>query len=205
RWRSWPDRTRALTAMAASACAVLSVITIRNAIVVHRFVPMPTEFAITLLGGNEPPAGLALDNATRAPLYERLHIGPMTRTVIESAIVAPAPFAANMARKALFALGVYEPYAPGFGYAPLLVAIWLTALCGLVMVIRARGVPPSVAALPALVALTQFAAVVIVYPKGERLILPFYTLLVPYAAVAVARAGRAAVGAAGRRRGAACA
>jgi len=39
--------------------------------------------------------------------------------------------------------------------------------------------------LPALIALTQFIAVVIVYPKGERLIVPMHTLLVPYSAVTV--------------------
>jgi hypothetical protein len=39
--------------------------------------------------------------------------------------------------------------------------------------------------LPALISLMQFLAVVIVYPKGERLILPVHVLLVPYSAVAL--------------------
>jgi len=199
-WRRTAGRARPLVVMIACAAFVMSFISLRNAIVVHRFVPMPTEFGITLLGGNEPPPGFTLDNSARAAVYERLHISPMTGTVIEYAVAAPGQFAANMRRKALFALGFYEPYAPGFGYAPLLIAIWVAALAGLGMAIRAGVVPTSVAALPALVALTQCAAVVIVYPKGERLILPFYSLLVPYAAITIDRVVRTVVSAAARLR-----
>ena len=38
--------------------------------------------------------------------------------------------------------------------------------------------------LPLVIAVTQYVALVIVYPKGERLILPIHTLLTPYAAIA---------------------
>jgi hypothetical protein len=199
-WRRTPGRVRSIALMTACACAVMACISIRNWIVVRHFVPMPTEFSITLLGGNEPPRGLALDFTRRGPLYDRLGINSVTRTVVEYAIAAPRAFAENMGRKALFALGIFEPYAPGFGYSAVLASIWIAGLTGLVVAVRRGVVPRSVAALPALVALTQCAAVVIVYPKGERLILPFYTLLVPYAAVAVDAAARAIVGAADRAR-----
>ena len=47
------------------------------------------------------------------------------------------------------------------------------------------GAAPSTAVLlPLVIALTQYLALVIVYPKGERLILPIHTLLAPYAAIA---------------------
>jgi hypothetical protein len=38
--------------------------------------------------------------------------------------------------------------------------------------------------IPLLIAVTQYIAVVIVYPKGERLILPIHTMLLPYSAIA---------------------
>ena len=55
-----------------------------------------------------------------------------------------------------------------------LVGLWLA-------VRRSERVIPVL--LPALIALTQLVAVVIVYPKGERLIVPIYTMLVPYSAI----------------------
>jgi hypothetical protein len=57
---------------------------------------------------------------------------------------------------------------------------------------RGGLVPVSVATVPALIAVTQFVAVVIVYPKGERLIVPFYMLLVPYSAIGLHRLARLA-------------
>ena len=38
--------------------------------------------------------------------------------------------------------------------------------------------------IPLLISLTQFIAIVIVYPKGERLVVPVHTLLIPYVGVA---------------------
>ena len=69
----------------------------------------------------------------------------------------------NLGRKALFALGYYEPYAPGWGTSPVYIAVWTTAIAGLVLALR--GAPQPIAVLaPALIAVTQFIAVVIVYP-----------------------------------------
>jgi hypothetical protein len=92
---------------------------------------------------------------------------------------------ANLGRKALFALGFYEPYAPGWGYSPVYIAVWTSALAGLALAVRAHPSATGAMLIPALIAIAQFAAVVIVYPKGERLILPIHVVLVPYAAVAV--------------------
>jgi hypothetical protein len=63
----------------------------------------------------------------------------------------------------------------------------LAGVAGVWSVVRAKQVPFGTAILPALIAFTQFAAVVIIYPKNERLILPFHVLFAPYAAVALER------------------
>ena len=66
----------------------------------------------------------------------------------------------------------------------------IAGFAGLGLVLRSRDVPLSLALIPALVAFSQFAAVVLVYPKGERLILPFQTIFAAYAAVAIDRIAR---------------
>jgi hypothetical protein len=76
--------------------------------------------------------------------------------------------------------------------------VWLSAAFGSAIALRSRGVPRIPLLLPLAIALTQFAAVVIVYPKGERLILPIHVLLVPYAAIACERLMRGVAGAIGR-------
>ena len=179
-----PRRGSAIAVLVAMTLAVFSLITIRNWIVARVFAPTSTELGITLLGGNEVPPDLQIDPAVRSPIYQRFGIDDPTATVIEYAINAPGRFAQNLGRKALFALGFYEPYAPGWGYSPVYIAVWTTAAVGVILVMRS-GQPAIVVLLPALIALTQFMAVVIVYPKGERLIVPIHTLLVPYSAVTV--------------------
>lgn len=179
--------------LAACSLAVFSLIAIRNALVSHRFAPTSTEFGITLRGGNEPPGDLRLDPTARLPIYDRLHIGGYTIEVIEYAIAAPGRFADNMARKAVFALGFYEAYAPGWGYSPVYIANWIAALIGAALLWQ-RRVARDIAFVPLLIALTQYLAVVIVYPKGERLILPIHVLLAPYAAIAAALALRMIAG-----------
>lgn len=184
-----PRRAAVMAVLVASMLAVFSVITIRNWIVAGVFAPMPTELGITLRGGNEVPPGVTIDFSTRAALYQRLGINEHTATVIEFAITAPGLFAQNIGRKALFALGVYEPYAPGWGYSPVYIAVWISAMAGLFLLMKQpktfRDKAPML--IPALIALTQFIAVVIVYPRGERLIVPIHALLLPYSAIAAWR------------------
>jgi hypothetical protein len=177
-------RSAVMGLMIACSLGVFSLIAVRNWIVSHQFAPTSTELGITLRGGNEPPPGLVLDPAPRKAFYDRFGIGGYTAEVIEYAIAAPGPFAANLGRKALFALGFYEPYAEGWGYSPVFIAAWVSALAGLTLLLRHDGGPTIPLLLPLMVAITQFAAVVIVYPKGERLILPVHVLLIPYAAIA---------------------
>jgi len=179
-------RTVIVATIAATCLAIFSLITVRNWIVAGVFAPSSTELGITLLGGNEVPPGVTIDPAPRAALYRRLGISEFTSIVIEYAITAPGQFAFGLGRKALFALGFYEPYAPGWGYSPVYIAVWTSAVWGLLLAVR-RSDSWLVATLPALVAITQYVALVIVYPKGERLIVPIHTLLVPYACIAAAQ------------------
>ena len=182
-WRSVPSRRRLTALLLGCALAVFSLITIRNWIVSGRFAPASTEFGVTLLGGNIPPDDVTIDGSPRRALYQRWRIEESTARVIEYALTAPQAFAANIGRKALFALGFYEPYAEGWGTSPVYILVWTSALVGLII-----GRPPGarfwVFVLPAAIALSQYVAVVLVYPKGERLILPIHTLLVPYSAIA---------------------
>jgi hypothetical protein len=180
--KATPRRAAVIAIMAASMLAVFSLITVRNWIVAGVFAPTPTELGITLRGGNEVPPGVTIDLTPRSALYDRFGISEHTATVIEFAATAPGLFAANIGRKALFALGVYEPYAPGWGYSWVYIAVSISAVAGMVLALRTT--PAPLALLPALIAITQFAAVVIVYPKGERLIVPVHALLMPYSAIA---------------------
>jgi hypothetical protein len=177
-------RVKAVGALMVCTLAVFSLVAVRNWMVSHQFVATSTGLAVTLLGGNPPPAGLTLDMSTRQALYDRVGIGGYTADVIEYAIAAPGHFAGNMGRKALFALGFYEPYAPGWGYSWVYIAVWISAIAGVWIAVRRAQPRPLSALLPLLIALSQYIAVVVVYPKGERLILPVHTLLLPYAILA---------------------
>ena len=193
---SLPGRRRArmLGTVAACSVALFSLIATRNWLVSHRFVPVSTEFGVTLVGGNRPPDGLVVNTVPRRGVYERLGIDGYTAQTIEYAISAPSSFAANIGRKALFALGFYESYAPGWGYSPVYIAVWLSAALGITIALRSPVVPRIPLLLPLAIALTQYVAVVLVYPKGERLILPIHVLLVPYATIACERAMRRVAG-----------
>ena len=181
--RDRPLRTRAVVVLAASFFAVFSLIAIRNAIVAHVFAPTPTELGVTLLGGNEPPAGFAI-NAGRVELYRRLGVSDLTATVIDYAISEPGLFTINLMNKALFVLGFYERYAPGWGYSPVYIATWISAVAGLALLLRQQRGRIWPVLMPAIIALTQFVAIVIIYPKGERLVVPVHITLIPYSAAA---------------------
>lgn len=106
--------------------------------------------------------------------------------VLDGGWHAPGAFVSQLGRKALYTLGVFEPFLPGRGWSPLLVTTWILACGGLLVAGRAR--PPVEWLVPATLALTHFAAVTLIFPHahGDRLILPFYVLLLPYVGVAVA-------------------
>ena len=188
-WLAWKRANRGvlIAVLVLTSFGVFSLITVRNWVVAGKFAPTSTELGVTLLGGNELPAGLTIDPAPRSAFYSRLQLNEATVQVIEYAIASPRSFMLNLGRKGLFVLGFFEPYAPGWGYSPVYIAVWVLALAGLTFAIRSKHAPTIPLLLPALVAVTQFVALALVYPKGERLILPVHTLLLPYSAIAVCR------------------
>jgi hypothetical protein len=180
---TWRERRAAVPVMVACSLAALLLVGVRNLLVSGDLVFSPTGGGVTLLGGNDPPDELALNPAPRRALYQWLGAGPHAIEVMEYALAAPRHFAANLGRKALFALGVYEPYAPGWGWSPVFLATWIAGLAGVALIWRAGGDHRPAALVPLILAATQFVAVVVIYPKGERLILPIHIVLVPYAAI----------------------
>ena len=189
-WVAWKHTARRglfVAVLAACLCGLVSLIAVRNWIVVREFAPIPTEGSIVLLMGNEPPPGVQLDLTRRGPLYDRLGLNPLIRQVVEYAITEPGMYVRNLGRKALFALGYYDPYVPGWGYLAVYIAVWVASAAGFAFTLRARAAPAIVVSLPAMIAIAHLAAVVMVHLRAERLILPFYAVIVPYAAVAVDR------------------
>ena len=186
-----PRRARATVILVASLVAVLGMLTLRTWIVAGTFVLAPSSGGVALLVGNEPPRPLDAAPPWRTALYDSLRLEPPTRTVVEYAFQLPGEFIGNLARKAVYAVGLFERSgidAVGVGVPDaswVYVALWCAALVGAVRLLRAPGgFTWPVALLPALLALSHFAAVVLILPHwyGDRLILPLYPLLVPYAA-----------------------
>ena len=150
----------------------------------------PGGYAI--LAGNEPPRPLDAAPPGRTALYDGLGLEPPTRTVAEYAFQLPRELVGNLTRKAVYAVGLFElsgidavgADVPDASWV--YVALWCAALAGAVRLLRAPvGFTWPVVLLPALLALSHFAAVVLIMGHwyGDRLILPLYPLLVPYAAL----------------------
>ena len=152
---------------------------------------MTTSFSVNLWYGNIPPGPLTSVPPERSRVYERLGLDEYTRTVIEYAFQRPAAFLANIGGKALFSIGFFEwsGMPGGGGVSWLYVAMWPLTLAAVIR-LRRRNVHDRSPAvwLPLAGALSHLTVVVIIiYPFGynDRLILPLYPLLVPYAAIAL--------------------
>ena len=186
-------RLRTATVLVAIMIAVVGTATLRNWVVSRTFVPVATSFGINLYIGNTPPRELAPTPAERAAVYERLEVAQPTQSVIEYAIQAPSAFLDNLGDKALYSIGFFE--RSGIrgnggerGTSWLYVGIWCAALAGAIRLLRSSTpYGMAVASLPGLAALCHFSAVVMIFPHvyGDRLILPIYPLLIPYAAFAL--------------------
>ena len=163
---------------------VLGLATLRNAVAARRFVPLATSGSVVLLLGNPPPPGTPAHEGQPHALFRWLGLDERTKRVAEGALHQPTAFAANLVRKALYTLGFFGAYVPGTGWSPILVMTWSAALFGLVgrrhaFARDARGLMQW---LPAVFAASHFVAVTVFVPYvyADRLILPFYVLLIPY-------------------------
>jgi len=93
----------------------------------------------------------------------------------------------NFEQNARYALGFSSAVAPTRGPAPGLIATWSAALIGLAVMMwapPADGLRGPIRAVALAVAVSQFFVVTLIVPV-ERLIIPLYILLLPYAAVGV--------------------
>lgn len=193
----WRTRRRwsTLALVASAMCLVVSLATMRNWIVAREFVPINNSGSLNLSIGNQPTFKLAPTPPGRMATYTRLRLDANTQDVAEYACQAPGMFLDGIRRKALFTLGWFESLVPGAGRSDLYIGEWAAAVVSVGLLLA--GLVPSavsltVAALPLLLALSYFAAVVIIFPNGygDRFIFPFYALLVPYVAMALAAAYR---------------
>lgn len=183
----------ALQPVVVAACLVAGITglaTLRNWVAAGQFVPVASSFGINFLLGNPPPPGAPAPGTPGARLPTWLPLDEPARAALEGALHAPGTFAANLGRKALYALGVFEPYRPGAGWAPVLVATWLLALAGMIRAARSPGGGDPARWIPAAFAAAHLAAVVAIFPHahGDRLILPLYVLLLPYIGALYGRA-----------------
>lgn len=180
---------RIVLALAFTMMAIFALLSLRNWIVTGQPTPVPTSFVVNVHLGNTPPRALDPAPPGRQAIYDRLRLDPRLRTVAEFAVQAPNDFARGLANKALYAVGLMGwSGLPGeSGIARLYIAAWLLALLGAVRVLRAQTPMSPVVWLPATAALSHTAAVVLIFPHGytDRLILPLYPPLIPYAAYAV--------------------
>jgi hypothetical protein len=173
--------------MTVASVVIVGTATLRNWIVSRQFVPIASSLPQVLYVGNEPPPTLTIDLTEYQQLYDWLGLHTHTRLVAEYARRLPREFARHLLDKALYTLGIFEPLVPGRGISFGLIAIWMLALRGMALSRRRSVAPAAVRALPALMAATHFIIAVVLVPHvyGERLILPFYLLLLAYSAIAV--------------------
>lgn len=185
-------RWSALLVMVLTMTAIVSLATVRNWVVAREFVPIASSGSVNLFTGNTPRTTLVTP-PEHLKAYQRLGLDPYMQMVIEYARQTPGPFLDGLERKALYALGSFESLLPGTGRSLFYAIVWASALAGLVLISNvAPGAPLAASAIPFLIAAAHFATVVAIFPHvyGDRLVLPFYLLLVPYVAVALVAAVR---------------
>ena len=181
-----------LTALLIPMIAVVGMATLRNWIVADRFVLVASSLGANLEMGNLRTHPLEPTPVARSVMYDRLGLDDNVRTVVEFAVQAPGEFAQGLGNKALYTIGFFRlsrlPGGDNMRTSWLYVGMWALALAGVARI--RRGSPPVRNAaiwLPATAAMGHFVFMVLVIPFGysDRLILPLYPLLIPYAAFAV--------------------
>ena len=181
-WRR--QRLGLLALLVTTMVAVTSMATMRNWIVAHRLVAISSEGPVVLSVGNSPPP-LTIPPPHKA-LYDRIGLDPLVQAVVEYARQQPRAFGRGLWQKAQYTLGWFEAIRPDAGTSTFYIVTWMTALVGVALLPWIAPRRSLVAAvIPLLVAGSHFAVVVVFQPRvyGDRLIMPFYMLLVPYAAV----------------------
>jgi hypothetical protein len=188
-WRR--QRLGLLAMLVTTMIAVTSMATIRNWVVAHKLVAVSSEGAVVLFVGNSPPP-LAIPSAHKTQ-YERLGLEPFVQAVVEYARQQPGTFGRGLWRKAQYTLGWFDAVRPGAGTSTFYIVTWVMALLGVALL---PWMTPrqslALVLIPLLVAASHFGVVVLFQPHvyGDRLLMPLYMLLVPYAAMPVIAAAR---------------
>lgn len=186
-------RLASIALLVSTMVAVSSLATVRNWVVARQFVLISSEGPIVLFLGNSPPP-LTTPPAYKAR-YDRLGLDPRVQAVAEYARQQPRAFVRGLWQKARFTLGWFEEMLPGAGTSFFYIAVWMSAIAGTVLLWWIRPTSLPLAAIPLLLALSHFTAVVLFQPHvyGDRLIMPLYVLLVPLVALPVAAIAQAGV------------
>ncbi len=194
-WRSGRAWRSALV-VAVCLTAVTGLATYRNWRVSGTPVLVASSGGINFYLGNLPPKPIVIPEAHKAS-YARWGIDANAQTAVEFARQMPRAFFDGWIKKAQFTLGWYDAIDPALGRSMFFMVVWMLGALGVaLMLVGAFGAPRFSATrlLPLAVALSHFAILVVIFPtQGDRLLLPFYLLLVPYLAVvgdAVQRAVR---------------
>ena len=150
--------------------------------------PYGEQRALVLLLGDPPPPGTPTHTDQPHAVLRWLQLDDRTQSVAEGALPEPAAFAANLvSERRSDTLGFFGAYVPGTGWSPILVVTWSAALIGLSRASICRRCARADEWLPAVFAASHFAAVTLFVPHvyADRLILPFYMLILPYVGVFV--------------------
>lgn len=179
---------KTMAAVCAAMLAVTSLATLRNVVVSGQTVFVSSSGAINFFIGNQPPMKLVTPPEHQAQ-YDRWAVDPNVQKSLEYARQYPGAFFRGWWNKALYSLGAFTVITPERGRSVFYMAVAALGALGLVVLARgARGTPVTAARLlPMALALCHFAVLVIIFPTvhGDRLLLAFYVLWVPYAALAV--------------------
>lgn len=188
--RSTRRAGRVVIVLAVAMMAVTSLATFRNWMVSGKAVLVASSGPINFFIGNEPPMKLVAPPDHKAQ-YDRFGIDPNVQTSLEFARQKPGLFFDGWRKKALYSLGIFDVIAPERGRSVFYMTCVLLALLGCVWIAfrPAWLLRPDLATLiPLSLAASHFAILVIIFPTvhGDRLLVPFYALLVPYVAVVIA-------------------
>lgn len=196
---------RTVALLAAVMMAVISLATIRNWVVSHKFVLINAYGSFNLFLANVPQGEIPVP-ADRKAEYDRLHLDRHLQMVVENARNAPDVFFDRFRRRAYYAFGYFTPLDPEQGVSIFYVATCVVGLLGVLWLISPpswlpRAGPASL--IPLSLALTHLAVLIMTFPNvyGDRLLLTFYALLTPYVAIVAYAVHRGLWSVAGRATG----
>jgi hypothetical protein len=200
----WPTRRvmKTMTVLVAAMMVVISLATVRNWVVARQFVPINAYGTFNMFLANAPPTPVPIAPEHKAA-YERLGLDGNMQTVVEYARRSPGPFFDLWRKRAAYVLGSFATLAPGGGRSIFYMSVSSTALLGLLILILRPAWLPGVSPatfIPLSLALAHGAVLAMTFATvyGDRLLLPFYALLAPYAAIVLFALHRAAWNIAGK-------